>query len=232
MEETARTAKLAGAVYALAGAAMLFGYYHVPLARGDLSAMSAALLAPELRFNLGVTIDVIAAALGIPLALLLYQLLHPIGKAQARLMAGLLAVAVPISFAGALSYVAARLALQPADWNAAFTASQREALAGLFLRLHDRGVMAEEIFWGLWLFPFGMLVIRSRFLPRALGVLLLVAGSAYVIHSLATLVLGGQRFPFFERAAMLGRAGELPVFLWLLFKGVDVRGSDPAVSTP
>jgi hypothetical protein len=61
----------------------------------------------------------------------------------------------------------------------ALTEAQRGALGMLFLVLHDRGVLAVEIFWGLWLLPFGILVIRSGFLPRTLGVLLLAAGVAW-----------------------------------------------------
>jgi hypothetical protein len=84
-------------------------------------------------------------------------------------------------------------------------------------------VLAVEIFWGLWLLPFGLLVIRSHFLPRVLGILLIIAGVAYVAHSLITLLLAGQRFVLYERVTMLARAaGEFPIMFWLLIKGADV----------
>jgi len=94
----------------------------------------------------------------------------------------------------------------------------------LFLRLHTHGVLAVEIFWGLWLVPFGLLVMKSRFLPRVLGILLVVAGVAYVAHSVLSLLLDGPRIILYERVTMLARAaGEFPIMLWLLIKGADTR---------
>ena len=61
----------------------------------------------------------------------------------------------------------------------------------LFLRLHGQGIVINEIFWGLWLFPFGVLVMRSGFLPRILGVWLIVNGFAYLAASLTSLLLPG-----------------------------------------
>ena len=113
----------------------------------------------------------------------------------------------------------------------AFTSEQRDALAMLFLRLHTHGVLAVEIFWGLWLLPFGLLVMRSRFLPRVLGILLIIAGAAYVAHSITSLVLAGQRFVLYERVTMLARAaGEFPIMLWLMIKGADVRRLIPTAA--
>jgi hypothetical protein len=84
--------------------------------------------------------------------------------------------------------------------------------------------IAVEIFWGLWLVPFGLLVRKSRFLPRVLGILLVIAGAAYVAHSAISLLLGGARFVLYERVTMLARAaGEFPIMLWLLIKGADPR---------
>jgi hypothetical protein len=86
-----------------------------------------------------------------------------------------------------------------------------------FLGLHSHGVLAVEIFWGLWLLPFGLLVLRSRFLPRVLGILLMIGGVAYIVHSLTSLLLPGPRVVSFERAIMLARgAAEFPIMLWLL----------------
>jgi hypothetical protein len=78
-----------------------------------------------------------------------------------------------VYFANALNDVAALLFALPASFLSAFDKPQRDAFVMLFLRLHDYGVFANEIFWGLWLFPFGLLVWRSRFIPRILGVFLL-----------------------------------------------------------
>ncbi len=225
-EATRRLARLAGAVYVAVGVASAFGFYHAPVVQSDPAAIARGLLASDLRFRVGVVTDLLSTALAVPLALLLYQLFRPVQKAQAAWMAVLLLVAVPISFVVALHYVAAQWLLSGAPVVSALAGPERQALGMLFLRLHTHGVLAVEIFWGLWLLPFGLLVRRSRLLPRVLGVLLIVAGAAYVAHSLVTLLLGGQRFLPFERATMLARAaGELPVMLWLLVVGVSARGA-------
>jgi hypothetical protein len=223
-EETKRLARLAGAAYVSLGVASLFGFYHAPLFHGDLDTIARIITVPDLRFRLGVFSDVLTTVLSVPLALLLYELLKPVHRMQAALMALLVLVAMPITFVITLDYVAAHALLSGAPEVSALTSAQREALGSLFLHRHTRGVLAQEILWGLWLFPFGLLVIRSRFLPRVLGVLLIVAGVAYVAHSITSMLLGGHVSVVYERVTMLARAaGEFPIMLWLLIKGADVR---------
>jgi hypothetical protein len=223
-EETKRLARWAGAVYLSLGVATAFGFFHAPLVRDDLNAMASALTRSDLRFRIGVVTDVLSAALAVPLALLLYLLFKPVQEMQAALMALLLLVAAPMSFVVALNYVAAEMLLAGTPSMSALTGAQREVLGMLFLSLHTHGVLAVEIFWGLWLLPFGLLVIRSRFLPRLLGVLLIIAGVAYVAHSITSLLFAGRRIVLYEQATMLARAaGEFPVMLWLLIKGANAR---------
>lgn len=223
-EETKRLARLAGAVYVALGIAAGLGYYHAPLVRGDVNAFAREITSSDLRFRIAVVADVFSAVLAVPLALLLYQLLKPVHKTYAALMALLLLLAMPVSFVVALNYVAAQMLLSGAPELSALTGAQRDALAMLFLQLHNHGVLAVEIFWGLWLLPFGWLVFRSRFLPRVLGILLMIAGVAYVAHSITTLLLAGHRIILYERVTMLARAaGEFPIMLWLLIKGADSR---------
>ena len=227
-EETRRVARLAGAVYVSLGLTAAFGFYHAPLVQGDLSAIAHRLTTSDLRFRLGVVSDVLSTALSVPLALLLYQLLKPDHKTQAVWMAVLLVAAMPISFVVALNYVAAQWLITGAAEVSSLPSAQREALGMLFLRLHTHGVLAVEIFWGLWLVPFGLLVMKSRFLPRVLGILLVIAGVAYVAHSLTSLLLEGPRIIPYERVTMLARAaGEFPIMLWLLIKGADARRTNP-----
>jgi hypothetical protein len=231
-EATKRLAHLAGAVYVSLGVATALGYYHAPLVHGDLSVIARIITGTDLRFRIGVVSDVLAAALAVPLALLLYKLLRPVHRTQAALMALLLLLSVPISFVVALNYVAAQMLLTGAPEVSALTGAQREALGMLFLRLHTDGVLAVEIFFGLWLLPFGLLVIRSRFLPRVLGILLVIAGVAYVAHSITSLVLAGHRIILYEWVTMLARAaGEFPIMLWLLIKGADARQANSGAAS-
>jgi hypothetical protein len=100
----------------------------------------------------------------------------------------------------------------------------------LFLRLHHGGVVVNEIFWGLWLFPFGVLVFRSRFLPRFLGVWLIINGFAYLALSFT-----GVLFPQYEdlvsNIAFPAQLGEVAIMLWLLIKGAKPQRLDAASSS-
>src|SRR5919197_715438 len=123
---------------------------------------------------------------------------------------------------------AALLLVRGADFLAAFDKPQREALAMLFLRLHNHGVLVNEVFWGLWLFPFGLLVYRSRFLPRLLGVWLILNCCAYVILSVT-----GIMWPQYQarvwNAAFPVMFGELAIMLWLI--GIGAKEQQPVAAT-
>jgi len=224
IEATRRLARLAGAAYVLLSLATAFGFYHAPLLTGNLAGIARAMGKSELHFRIGVVTDVLSAVLAVPLGLLLFELFRPVHKMLALLMASLLIVAVPVSFVVALNYVAAHWLFSGAPEVAAIAGDQRAALGMLFLRLHRHGVLAVEIFWGLWLLPFGALVIRSRFLPRVLGILLIIGGVAYAVHSVVALMLGGQRIVPYEQFTMLARAAaEIPIMLWLVIRGAGAR---------
>src|SRR5258708_10259905 len=134
-------------------------------------------------------------------------------------------VSVPMSFAIMLSDIAPLILLGGANFLAVFEKHQLDALAMASLSLRSHGMFAASAFWGLWLFPFGILVFKSGFLPRVLGVLLVVAGLAYLTSSLTLLL-----FPDYGRAVsqlMLvpEGVGELSMIFWLLIKGVSAQAS-------
>ena len=182
-----RIGHLAGACYLTVAIAAFVGFYHAPLVLPDASAVARHLTAmTELRFRLALIADVFAVIVSIPMALLFYDLFQSIQRRQAALLALLLLVSAPVTFVGLLNYVAARLLLQGAPVVAALGATEREALGMLFVDLHTWGVMAEEVFWGLWLLPFGYLVIRSGFVPRLLGGLLIIGGVAYLQRTVSS----------------------------------------------
>jgi hypothetical protein len=118
--------------------------------------------------------------------------------------------------------IAALTLFRGADFLAVFDKPQRDALAMLFLGLYRQGIAVNEMFWGLWLLPFGLLVMRSRFLPRILGVWLIVNGVAYVAISLIALLWPAYASLAF-RAAQPALMGELAITLWLLIKGAKVE---------
>jgi hypothetical protein len=136
-------------------------------------------------------------------------------------MVVLVSIAVAVVLYNMLARLAPLVLLSGADYLAAFTAPQREALALGFLRFHAAGAAVSMAFWGLWLFPFGILVIRSGFLPRVLGILLMIAGSAYLVSSVTALALPVYKAAV-ARVMMPFYFGEVPIIFWLMWKGAKV----------
>jgi hypothetical protein len=123
-----------------------------------------------------------------------------------------------IDFVGVVSDAAALTLVRGADFLSVFDKPQRDALAMLFLRLRDHQNTAAEILWGLWLLPLAILVYRSRFLPRFLGVWLTINGFAYVILSLT-----GELLPQYQEKvfnySQPALFAEVAFMLWLVIKG-------------
>ena len=118
-----------------------------------------------------------------------------------------------------------------ANFLSVFEKSQLDALVLVFLRLHSHGFIVAQIFWGLWLFPFGILVIRSGFIPRALGVLLIVACFAYLADSFTFLLLPQYGHSVSNVATVFEGIGELSIVFWLLIWGAKdqpLAGQHPA----
>lgn len=138
---------------------------------------------------------------------------------MAALMVIFLLLGVPIAMLNELNQFAVLLLSSGADYLRGFTANQLHALVLLFLHLHDYGIDIAGIFWGLWLFPMGYLVFKSGFLPRILGILLMIGCVGYLIQSFAAFL-----FPNFEvNIALFTFWGEVLFPLWLVIKGVNVE---------
>ena len=110
-----------------------------------------------------------------------------------------------------------------------FELTQRQDLAMLFLKISDYGVLTLEMFWGLWLFPLAILVYRSRFLPRFLGVWLIINGFFYLVLSFTSLLLPQYKDMVSNSVfAFPAEIGEVAFMLWLLIKGVKVLSLNSA----
>lgn len=221
MTSLSRNARVAGLLYLSLMTAPLRLIY-IPgklFVTGNAAATAANIAAHQTLFRLGILSDLFTATMAIFLTLALYRLFKPVDQDLARLVVILGALMVtPIYFLNALNDMAALMLVRGPDFLSAFDKPQREALAMLFLRLHHGGVVVNQVFWGLWLFPFGLLVYRSRFLPRILGVWLMLNCFAYLALSLT-----GILWPQYEDAvfnsAFPAMLGELAIMLWLLIMG-------------
>jgi len=221
MDSTRKNARVAGLLYlSLMTAPLRLIYIPTKLiVSGNPAATANNIIAHETLFRLGIASDLFTGTMAIFLMLALYRLFKGVDQDLARLVVILGSLMVtPIYFVNTLNDIAALTLVRGADFLSAFEKPQREALAMLFLRLHHSGVVVNEIFWGLWLFPLGLLVYRSRFVPRILGVWLVINCFAYLAISFTAVF-----FPQYEQTvfqdvfpAMLG---ELAIMLWLLIKG-------------
>ncbi|MBI3460175.1 DUF4386 domain-containing protein [Candidatus Acetothermia bacterium] len=221
MNSTKKQARIAGLLYLLASIPAPFGLIYVPstlIVTGDATATANHVRASETLLRLGIASELISAAAFILAVFALYRLFEGVNKQQASLMVTLFVVSVPISFLNVLNDVAALVLVSGAASLSVFDKSQLDTLAYLFLRLHGQGFVVAQIFWGLWLFPFGILVIRSGFIPRVLGALLMIAGSGYLVSSFTSLLLPGYAHLVSQFALVL-EFGELPIVLWLLIWG-------------
>ncbi len=224
MHPTDKAARIAGAVYLSFAVTAPFSLIYVPanlIVRGNATATANNILAHETLFRLGIVGNLFTNVIFILVAMALYRLLSGVNRTHASLMVALVLVSAAVGFMNVLNNIAALTLFRGADFLAVFDKPQRDALAMLFLGLHRQGLAVDEIFWGLWLFPFGVLVMRSGFLPRILGLLLIVNCFAYVAASLTSLLLPSYANVVF-RAILPALLGELWIMLWLLIKGAKV----------
>ncbi len=230
MSSTRNPGRFAGLLYILMSIPEFFAIMYVPgklIVHGNAAATASNISASETLFRLGIAGQLIGQASFIFVALALYDLLKGVNRRQASLMVTLVVVQIPIAFLNEVNSIAALVLVRGADFLSIFEKPQREALAMLFLNLHFHGYVVNEIFWGLWLFPLALLVYRSRFLPRFLGVWLALAGLAYVILSL-TGVLSPQYYGKVFTISQPAIFGELAFMFWLLIKGARPPALDAA----
>src|SRR6202171_1822320 len=226
MHPTDKAARVAGAIYLSLVFTAPLRLIYIPSAlfvRGNATATADNIAAHKFLFRLGIVGDLLTGTIAIFLVLALYRLLKGVDQNHTALMVilGGLMVA-PIYFLNALNDVAALLLVRGTDFLSVFEKPQRDALALLFLRLHHHGVVANEIFWGLWLFPLAVLVLRSGFLPRILGAWLIINGFAYLTISFTGLLLP-QYEEMVSTIAFPALLGEIAIVLWLLIKGANVQ---------
>ena len=185
---------------------------------GDAAATAQNIMASGWQFRIGIISDLLAAVFFLLAAWALYGLLKPVNKNIALLFLLLNLGGVAIQCFSDLFLFASQLNLNGADYLKVFQADQLQALAMFSLYLYKNGFMIAQLFYGAWLFPLGYLVFKSGFLPRILGILLM-------IHSVFWLMTFLQFFLFPNFDAIiyisypLGFIAEFGLCLWLLIMG-------------
>lgn len=182
--------------------------------RDDLVATSRNLVASETLFRLGIAGSLVMMIAFLAYALMLHRLLRPVSRSHAMLMVALVLAAVPIFMLNQVNqYAALRLA-----------SAQLHDQMRLFLDMHRLGSLIAGIFFGLWLFPLGLLVFRSRFLPRVLGVLLMAGSPGYLVLFVQGFLFEGSEGGLWSNPFLVvTHLSELAMMLWLLIRGVDAE---------
>lgn len=205
--------RVAGAVYLFVAIAGAFGIAYVPglVVLDDINATINNLLANETTVRFAIVAALFTQLGHLLLVLMLYEILVPVNTAAARLMVIFVLVGIPIAMLNEAGYGVVLGLLNSAEPSTSLIAS--------LLDFHTYGIIIVQIFWGLWLFPFGYLVFKSDFLPRIIGVFLMIGCFGYLADSL--IYFFDTDFPV--SFSILLFWGEVVVLFWLLIMGINVE---------
>ncbi len=224
METTSlkKTTRFAGGLYLIWIITGLFALIYVPSKidmKGDAATAAQNILANESLYRASIINDLFSAVLWIIMVLVFYRMFKPVDKFQSKLLVALVIVQIPVIFIMDAFSIASLMAFKGEIFNA-FELAQRQELGLLFIKINDYGVFPLEMFWGLWLFPLAILVYKSGFLPRFLGIWLSVTGIFYVILSYVSIMLPQYKDAVLHSPlALPAEVGEVAFMLWLLIMG-------------
>lgn len=217
------TARLAGIGYlalAVLGGFAYFGIRERFVIPGDATATAQNLLANATLWRSGIVIELVGQVIFLFIAFALYDLLKIVHRKRAVTMVTLVAIAVTLTSAMLVFQGAALMVLEGGSGSAALDPATREALASLFMAMHNFGYNSvAAVFFGLWLIPLGVLIWSSRFIPRFVGALLIVAGAGYLIDVVLGTMMAQPPIVLSEFTFV----GELVLMLWLIVRGVNAR---------
>jgi len=220
MNTNKKTARMAGFLYLIYMVTTMIAQVSRTklIVFGDAIATAKNILASEWLFRIGFMSDVLAGILFLLAAWALYVLLKPVNKNIALLFLLLNLGGVAVQCINMLNLFSAVLLLSGADYLKVFQADQLQALAMLLLNLHKNGFMIAQLFYGVWLFPLGYLVFKSGYLPRILGIMLMVECFGWLMYPFQFFL-----FPSYIVISYLsfavGFIGEFSLTLWLLIMG-------------
>jgi len=223
MNSITKNARTAGLLYLLLVPLGLFGILYIPtlITSGDIASTIANITAHKALYSASTATALLVQVVQIFLVLALYRLFKDTSKFWAVLLVALIIPAVSIAMLNEVNHAAVLVLTSGAGYLTAFTEAQLHALVALFLDLHTYGVMIAQIFWGLWLFPMGMLAYKSGFVPKYIGVLLMIGCFGYIFDSLAPFVLPEITFTVSEYTSI----GEFFMMIWLLHLGFSKKKS-------
>jgi Domain of unknown function (DUF4386) len=220
-----KLAKIAGVLYLFIAILGFWGIMYVPsqtIVRGDGAATMSKLLSNEFLFRSGIAGNLASSVIFLFLALTFYRLFKNINENLAKTLVVLVIVQTPVFFISeALNFSA--LMVAKGELMKSFDTIQRQDFVLFLFRTSKYTIIFLEIFWGLWLIPLGQLILKSGYLPRIIGVFLILGGIAYVIEVMDYILLSEKLSFITDYFAIFYSVAELSTVFWLLVKGVKTN---------
>jgi hypothetical protein len=220
-----RTAHIAGLLYLINAITAAIGVIVIPgklLVPNNIAETAKNILDNELLFRFGILNSFVSQIVFIFLALTLYKLFENVNKNLARTLLTIVVASVPIAFYIIFNQLEAFDILRN-NFMPSFEQIKIQELAMSKLQIYQNGIVLIGTFWGLWLIPFGQLVYKSGFIPKTLGVLLIIGGVSYLIDVTFFILIPEFHDKTNLLVAVTSSIAELSMVLWLLIKGITVN---------
>ncbi|MBK9933059.1 MAG: DUF4386 domain-containing protein [Cytophagaceae bacterium] len=215
-----KEARLAGFFYLLHILLIIYGVFFVSFKLGisGTKEMAENIIANEFLFRTGIVSRIISMIPTLLMALFLYRILKNVSIQQARFMFSLILISIPFQFVAEVFNLTS-LMIAKEELLKSIDSTQRIDFSILFINIYNNMVSIGQMFWGLWLFPLGLLIYKSKFILQFFGTILFLGGVGYLIDYVSFLF-----FPDFRSvtviALLMGLVSEISIMLWLLLKGI------------
>jgi Domain of unknown function (DUF4386) len=227
-----KIARIAGILYLINAITGAIGIIIVPgklIVPNDIAATAQNIINNEFLFRVGILSSISCQIVFIFLALTLFNLFENVSRNLTRTLLTLVVVSVPVTFYIIFNQLEAFMILQN-NFMTSIELIQKQELAMSKLQIYQDGIVLVGVFWGLWLIPFGQLVYKSGFIPKVLGVFLIVGGSSYLLDVCVFILI-----PEFHRqtnilVTVISSIAEVSMVVWLLIKGIKMDNETPIIS--
>ncbi|PCJ96517.1 MAG: hypothetical protein COA50_06990 [Flavobacteriaceae bacterium] len=220
-----KTARLAGLTYLILVICGILSLLYIPsklIVWESASKTLENITNFQQMFRLGIVSSIITFLAFLMLPLILYKLLHKVSEVHARLMVIFALVSIPLSFVNILHKFSILSLIEKPEYGQQMGATELQTQVMLQLEYYNNGIQLSQIFWGLWLLPFGYLIYKSGFLPKVLGILVMLGCFGYLIT-----FFGGFLDSNFHDTILSdivgipASVGEIGICLWLLIMGTN-----------
>jgi len=228
-------ARLGGVLYLAIIVLGMFGELFVRgtlVVSGDAAATADNIEASQLLWRAGIVGDLLMHVLDVPVIVVFYLLLRPVSKSLALLATLINLVQTAVLVANKLTLLVPLYLLENSSYLKEFSSAQLDTLSYLAIKAHGFGFGVGLIFFGFACLVRGYLIFRSGYLPKAMGVLIVVAGLSYLINSFALLLAPSFATLIFPAVLVPAFVGELSLCLWLIVKGVNLEHWPQRASLP